>query len=166
MTHKYVAAVSWERNGEPFTDNRYSRVHAWKFDCGLTLSASASPQVVPPPMSSASAVDPEEALVAAASSCHLLSFLYVAAREGYIVDSYSDEAYGLLERVERRKMAVTRIVLRPRIAFSGEKQPTPEELSHLHHLAHEECYIANSLKTEITVEATDADESGRSEGEE
>src|SRR5437763_5783635 len=79
--HKYVATVSWHRNGEPFTDNRYSRVHEWKFDCGLTLAASASPQVVPPPMSSASAVDPEEALIAAASSCHMLSFLYVAARQ-------------------------------------------------------------------------------------
>ena len=150
--HKYVAAVTWERKGDPFTDNRYSRAHEWKFDCGITLPASASPQVVPLPMSCEAAVDPEEALVAAASSCHMLSFLYVAAREGYVVDSYSDEAYGTLERVERRKMAVTKIVLRPQIEFSGEKLPDAEALAHLHHLAHEECYIANSLKTEIVVE--------------
>lgn len=155
--HKYVATITWQRNGEAFTDNRYTRAHEWKFDGGITLPASSSPQVVPLPMSSASAVDPEEALVAAASSCHMLSFLYVAAREGYVVDSYTDEAYGLLERIERRKMAVTRIFLRPRIAFSGEKLPTPEELAHLHHLAHEECYIANSLKAEIVVETAEDD---------
>ncbi len=153
--HKYVAFISWNRNGGAFRDNRYSRVHEWRFGCGIALTASASPQVVPPPMSSAEAVDPEEALIAAASSCHLLSFLYVAAREGYIVDTYTDDAYGLLERVDRRKMAVTRIVLRPIVAFSGEKLPTPEDLAHLHHLAHEECYIANSLKTEIVVEAAE-----------
>ncbi len=151
--HKYIATITWQRNGEVFTDNRYSRAHEWQFDGGITVPASSSPQVVPLPMSSASAIDPEEALIAAASSCHMLSFLYVAAREGYVVDSYADESYGLLERIERRKMAVTRIVLRPRIRFSGEKLPTEEELAHLHHLAHEECYIANSLKTEIVVEA-------------
>jgi len=153
--HKYVATITWQRNSEVFTDNRYSRAHAWHFDGGITLPASSSPQVVPLPMSSASAVDPEEALIAASSSCHMLSFLYVAAREGYVVDSYADEAYGLLERIERRKMAVTRIFLRPRIVFSSDKQPTPDELANLHHLAHEECYIANSLKTEIVVEASD-----------
>ena len=151
--HRYQATILWERGASSFTDKRYSRAHEWRFDGGISVPASSSPQVVPLPYSTEAAVDPEEALVAAASSCHMLSFLYVAAKQGYVVDSYLDEAYGLLERVERRKLAVTRIGLRPRIAFSGPKLPTPSELADLHHQAHEECYIANSLKAEIMVEA-------------
>ena len=150
--HKYVATVEWQRNGDAFAGNRYSRAHAWRFDGGVTVAASASPQVVRAPFSVEAAVDPEEALIASASSCHMLSFLYIAALDGYVVDRYVDEAYGLLERIERRKMAVTRIVLRPKIEFSGERLPSAEELAHLHHRAHEECFIANSLKTEIVVE--------------
>ncbi|HLJ55687.1 MAG TPA: OsmC family protein [Chthonomonadaceae bacterium] len=147
----HIARTSWRREDAVFTDNRYSRAHTWEFDGGITVAASASPHVVAAPMSSVAAIDPEEALVAAASSCHMLSFLYVAQREGYVVDSYDDDAYGLLERVDRRKLAITRIVLRPRIAFSGDKLPDEAAIVHLHHLAHEECYIANSLKSEISV---------------
>ena len=150
--HRYKAKIAWKRDGAVFSDNKYSRGHEWQFDGGITVPASSSPNVVPIPMSVENAVDPEEALVAAASSCHLLSFLYVAAKRGYVIDSYTDEAYGVLERVERRKMAVTRIVLRPNIAFAGAKLPTPDELTELHHLAHEECFIANSLKCDVVVE--------------
>ena len=151
--HKYVATITWRRDDATFGDNRYSRAHEWRFDGGITVPASSSPQVVRLPYSVEAAVDPEEALVASASSCHMLSFLYVAARQGYVVDSYDDEAYGLHDRVDRGKMAVTKIGLRPRIVFSGPKTPDEAQLAELHHSAHEECFIANSLKTEITVEA-------------
>lgn len=117
------------------------------------MAASSSPSVVPLPMSVAEAVDPEEALVAAASSCHMLSFLYLAAKQGLVVDSYVDSAYGVMEKNQAGKLAFSRITLCPRIEFSGAgKSPTPEEVQALHYTAHDECYIANSLKCEIVVE--------------
>ena len=152
--HKYEATIAWNRNGQSFTDQKYSRAHEWRFDGGDYVAASASPLVVPLPMSVAANVDPEEALVAAASSCHMLVFLHIAARRGFVVDSYVDQASGILEKNPAGKLAMTRISLRPRIVFSGERQPSLAELDTMHHEAHEECYIANSLKSEIVVEAT------------
>jgi organic hydroperoxide reductase OsmC/OhrA len=151
--HTYAATVAWKRDGAKFTDSRYSRRHEWRFDGGVTVPGSSSPLSVPVPMSSAEAVDPEEALIASASSCHMLWFLYAAARRGFVVDDYVDDAVGTLAKNSEGKMAMTRIALRPRVTFSGEKRPTDAELQELHHFAHDECYIANSLKSEVVVEA-------------
>ena len=151
--HTYVATVSWERGQDNFADNRYSRGHRWSFDGGIEVPASSSPSVVPEPMSVAAAVDPEEAFVAAISSCHMLTFLWLAGKAGFVVDRYVDEAVGVMKRNEQGRVAVTRVALRPRIDFGGERQPTAEELDELHHRAHEDCFIANSVKTEIVVEA-------------
>jgi len=147
---QFDARVAWQRNGQPFLDGRYSRAHAWRFDGGLEVPASSSPLSVPLPMSDAAAVDPEEALVAAASSCHMLFFLSLAAGRGFTVDSYVDEALGLLDQDAEDRMAMTRIELRPVIVFAGA-QPSQEALDALHHEAHARCYIANSLKTEVVV---------------
>jgi organic hydroperoxide reductase OsmC/OhrA len=149
--HRYEARITWQRNGAKFSDNRYSRGHDWSFDGGAVVKASSSPLTVPLPCSIAEAVDPEEALVAATSSCHMLWFLWLAARRDFVVDSYADEAYGVMERNANGKLAFSRITLRPRIAFSGERQPTAGELAALHHTAHEECFIANSLKCDVVV---------------
>ena len=152
--HTYGATVVWSRAGAKFTDSRYSRRHEWRFDGGATVPGSSSPLSVPVPMSSAEAVDPEEALVASASSCHMLWFLYAAAKRGFVVDDYVDEAVGTMAKNAEGKTAMTRIALRPRVTFSGEKRPSDAELHEMHHFAHEECYIANSLKTEVVVEAS------------
>lgn len=152
--HKYEATVAWQRNGQQFTDNRYSRAHEWRFDGGARVLGSPSPQSVPVPMSDPAGVDPEEALIAAASSCHMLFFLAFAAKRGFIVDSYIDEAFGVMEKTGGNKYAITRITLRPKIIFSGEHQPSAEETAKLHHDSHEQCYVANSLKSEIVVEST------------
>jgi organic hydroperoxide reductase OsmC/OhrA len=150
--HRYEARITWTRGGAKFTDNRYSRGHEWSFDGGVKVTASASPSVVPLPYSVAEAVDPEEALVAAASSCHMLSFLFLAAKRGFVVDSYVDDAFGVMEKHAGGKLFISRIMLRPQIKFSGENLPTEAELQSLHHAAHEECFIANSLKSEVVVE--------------
>ena len=152
--HYYEAKVNWQRpDGAKFTDNKYSRAHQWAFDGGVSVRASSSPAVVPLPLSAADAVDPEEALVAATSSCHMLWFLSLAARKGYVVDDYTDEARGEVGKDAEGKTAVTRITLRPRVTFTGEKQPAAEDLEALHHAAHEQCFIASSLKSEVVVEA-------------
>jgi organic hydroperoxide reductase OsmC/OhrA len=152
MAHEYRATVSWTREAEAkFTDQRYSRGHSWAFDGGITVPASSSPLSVRLPYSVAAAVDPEEALVAAVSSCHMLTFLYVAAKQGFVVDAYRDAAVGEMTKNERGKLWVSRVILSPAITFSGEKRPTAEHFDALHHLAHEECYIANSVKSEIVV---------------
>ena len=149
----YEANIRWQRRrDERFTDGRYSRAHEWLFDGGARVHASASPHVVRVPFSDPSGVDPEEAFVAAASSCHMLSFLYVAAKRGFVVDRYIDEAFGVMEKDERGKLAITRITLRPEIEFSGEKRPSDADLASLHHAAHEECYIASSIRSEVVVE--------------
>ncbi len=148
---EFEAQVSWQRAGQVFLDGRYSRAHGWGFDGGLHVPASSSPLSVPLPMSDPAAVDPEEALVAAASSCHMLFFLSLAAQRGFTVDSYVDRAVGYLGADGDGRVAMTRIVLRPAIAFAGE-QPAASDLDALHHAAHERCYIANSLKTDIVVE--------------
>lgn len=151
--HYHEAKVSWTRGDAKFVDNKYSRAHEWKFDGGVSVRASSSPAVVPPPLSATDAVDPEEALIAAASSCHMLWFLSLAARKGFVVDTYVDEARGEIGKNADGKTAITKITLRPRIAFSGEKKPTAADLDALHHASHEQCFIASSLKSEVVVEA-------------
>jgi organic hydroperoxide reductase OsmC/OhrA len=148
---QFEATIEWQRQGQDFLGQRYSRAHQWRFDGGLALPASSSPLSVPLPMSDPAAIDPEEALVAAASSCHMLFFLSLAAKRGHTVDSYRDHAQGVLEKDEAGKMAMTRITLRPEIVFAGTAWPGQEELAQIHHEAHEKCYVANSLKTEIVV---------------
>ncbi|MBX9589437.1 MAG: OsmC family protein [Hyphomonadaceae bacterium] len=153
MAHEYKATVSWKRAAsEAFTDNKYSRAHQWSFDGGVVVPGSSSPLSVRLPYSRADAVDPEEALVAALSSCHMLTFLYLAAKQGLVVDAYDDEAVGAMTKNARGKLFVSRVALRPRIAFSGAKVPTEAELADLHHHAHEECFIANSVLTEVVIE--------------
>lgn len=149
---QFEAKLEWQRNGQNFLDQRYSRAHEWIFDGGLRVPASSSPLSVPLPMSNADNVDPEEALIAAASSCHMLFFLSIAARRGHVVESYNDHAVGLLEKDERGRMSMTSITLRPAIVFAGTDWPDQDELDAIHHEAHDKCYIANSLRAEITVE--------------
>ena len=152
MAHEYRAAVSWKRGSDAFTDLKFSRAHQWSFDGGVTVPASASPHVVRLPFSRADAIDPEEALVASLSSCHMLTFLYVAQKAGFVVDSYDDQAVGFMTKNDRGKLFVSKVALRPHIVFSGAKQPSDAELADLHHHAHEECYIANSVLTEVVIE--------------
>ncbi|HUS25460.1 MAG TPA: OsmC family protein [Candidatus Binatia bacterium] len=152
MKHTYTASVSWSRNGAPFTDGKYSRVHEWRFDGGAVVQASSSPLVVPVPHSSAAAVDPEEAYVASLASCHFLWFLHVARAAGYVVDRYDDAASGVMEKNAQGKLWVARVVLKPRVTFAGERQPSAAELAQMHHKAHDECFIANSVKSEVRVE--------------
>lgn len=150
--HRYEARISWQRDGATFSDNRYSRGHEWSFDGGVTVRASSSPLTVKAPYSVAEAVDPEEALVAATSSCHMLWYLSLAGRQGFIVDRYADDAFGVMEKNAEGKVAFTRITLRPQIEFAGEKLPSAAEIAALHHSAHEECFIANSLKCDVVIE--------------
>jgi organic hydroperoxide reductase OsmC/OhrA len=153
MTHEYKATVRWTREGDSaFTDNRYSRAHIWSFDGGIEVPASSAPSSVRLPYSVAEAVDPEEALVASASSCHMLTFLFIAAKAGFVIDSYRDDALGVMTNNERGKLFVSKITLRPAIAFRGKK-PSEDELADLHHRAHDECYIANSIRAEVVLEA-------------
>ena len=148
----YQATVQWSREEAAFLDNKYSREHQWIFDGGATVSASSSPHVVPVPYSNPAAVDPEEALIVALASCHMLSFLYAAAREGFTVDEYRDEATGRMTKNAAGKYWLSEVTLHPKILFSGNKTPDSAEVATMHHAAHEECYIANSVKTEIKVE--------------
>ena len=152
MAHEYRATVVWRQQGEDFSKGRYSRAHEWRFDGGVTVPASASPGVVPAAFVREDAVDPEEAFVASLSSCHMLTFLDLARRAGVVIDSYEDEAVGVMERIAPQKMAVTKVTLRPKIGFGGTP-PDQAKLDELHHQAHELCFIANSVKTEVKVEA-------------
>jgi organic hydroperoxide reductase OsmC/OhrA len=148
----YSATVAWSRNGADFVDGRYCRAHVWQFDGGLEVPASSSPRVVPLPYSDPAAVDPEEAFVASLSSCHMLWFLSIAAAKGFVVDAYRDEAVGIMEKDAEGKLAITRVTLRPIAKFNGTSIPTEVELGDLHHKAHEKCFLANSVKTEIRCE--------------
>ncbi|SFC57698.1 Organic hydroperoxide reductase OsmC/OhrA [Polaromonas sp. OV174] len=148
----YSAQVSWQRNGEDFLGNRYSRRHLLRFDGGLEVPGSSSPHVVPLPMSDPSALDPEEAFVASLASCHMLWFLSIAAKRRFCVDSYQDAAEGVMAKNADGNLAMTVVTLRPAATFSGERRPTREELDQLHHEAHEACFIANSVKTEVRCE--------------
>ena len=153
---EYYARVVWKRGDSRFTDNRYSRAHEWHFDEGIVVPASSSPHVVPLPLSAAAAVDPEEAFVASLSSCHMLTFLSMAALRGFCVDSYVDAATGVLEKNAAGRLAMTRVTLHPDVRFSGAKRPTPADLEALHHTAHEECFIASSVKTDVRCEPVPA----------
>jgi len=149
----YTATIRWSRTGEgDFTKGQYSRGHKWEFDGGLTVPASPSPHIVPGPWNDPNGVDPEEAFVASLSSCHMLFFVDFARRAGFVVDSYVDEAEGVLDKRADGRMAMTRVTLRPRVEFSGENPPTAEEIADLHHRAHDACFIANSVTTEVTVQ--------------
>lgn len=144
--------VDWERGEQPFTDNRYRRLHRWHFDGGVQVPASSSPHIVPAPFSEVAAVDPEEAFVASLASCHMLWFLSLAAKRGYRVDRYVDEAAGVLDKDAEGRMAMTTVTLRPRVAFSGARKPNSDEFRSLHHEAHAACFIASSVRTEVRCE--------------
>ena len=149
---KHTARVTWERGDQAFTDNRYSRVHAWRFDGGAEVRGSSSPDVVKPPLSDPAGVDPEEAFIASLSSCHMLWFLSLAAAKKFRVDSYDDEAEGVMGEDAQGRVAMTRVTLRPMIRFSGDLMPTAADTEALHHAAHERCFIANSVKSDVRVE--------------
>ncbi|MDW5444764.1 OsmC family protein [Polaromonas sp. SM01] len=148
----YSAHILWQRGEQDFLGNRYSRRHLMSFDGGAEVAGSSSPHVVPLPLSDAAAVDPEEAFVASLASCHMLWFLSIAAKYKFCVDRYVDEAVGVMAKNAEGKMAMTVVTLRPEVAFSGERRPTREQIDQLHHEAHEECFIANSVKTEVCCE--------------
>jgi organic hydroperoxide reductase OsmC/OhrA len=148
----YYGEVRWQRNEQDFLSNKYSRGHHWHFDGGTVVPASSSPHIVPLPMSVEANVDPEEAFVASLSSCHMLFFLSIAAKRKYIVDQYADKAEGILEKNQNGDLAMTKVTLKPSIVFSGERQPTTEQIEKLHHLAHKSCFLAHSVKSEIVIE--------------
>ena len=153
---EYIAKVSWARNpDEPFIDLKYSRVHQWAFDGGAIVEASPSPHVVPLPYSDESCVDPEEAFVASISSCHMLFFLTIAAKRKLVVESYIDDAVGIMSKNEDGKMAMTKVTLRPQIVFANNEKIPRERLEKMHHQSHEMCFIANSIKTEVITEILD-----------
>ena len=148
----YTAIVRWDRKGaEGFSKGQYSRAHEWAFDGGAVVPAGPSPHIVPEPWGNPAGVDPEEAFVASLSSCHMLFFVDFARRAGFVVNSYVDEAEGELGKSADGKMAITRVTLRPRVEWQDEG-PDPAALADLHHRAHEACFIANSVKTEVTVD--------------
>ena len=147
----YTAKISWKNDSpDTFTKNRYTRGHTWSFDGGTEVPASSSPHSVRVPFSIEAAVDPEEALVAAASSCHMLSFLWVAANKGFAIDSYEDNAVGEMTETDGKQW-ISKITLDPKIEWSGDTLPTSKEIAGMHHEAHEVCYIANSIKSEVVV---------------
>jgi organic hydroperoxide reductase OsmC/OhrA len=149
---EHTAHISWRQSGEDFQSGKFSRRHSWTFDGGLELPASASPGVVPPPLSDPAAIDPEEAFVASVASCHMLTFLFVAYKKKFSISSYEDEAVGSLSKNDAGIPWISRIVLRPRIVFSGDRQPSGAELDEMHEAAHRQCFISNSVSTEVTVE--------------
>lgn len=150
---EYFAKINWVRGtDETFIDNNYSRGHSWSFDGGEIVQASSSPQIVPPPYSVEENVDPEEAFVASLSSCHMLYFLAFAAKRNYVIDNYLDEAVGVMGKNSDGKMSITKVTLHPKIKFSGDNQPTLEQIEKIHHQSHERCIIANSVKTEVVIE--------------
>ncbi len=151
QAHAYTAETLWQRGNQPFLDKRYSRAHLLRFDGGIEVPGSASPLNVPLPCSVAEAVDPEEAFISAISACHMLWFLSVACKRGFVVDAYHDQARGEMHRNARGKLAITQVMLQPAVRFVGERQPSSEELNAMHHEAHDECFIANSVLSEVVV---------------
>jgi organic hydroperoxide reductase OsmC/OhrA len=149
----YTATIRWTRDrSTDFTRGQYSRAHSWEFDGGLTVAASPSPHIVPAPWNDPAGVDPEEAFVASLSSCHMLFFVDFARRDGWVVDSYVDEAEGVLEKRSDGKMWMSRVTLRPRVTWGTGSQPDEAAIADLHHRAHDACFIANSVTTEVTVQ--------------
>jgi organic hydroperoxide reductase OsmC/OhrA len=144
---EHKVTLTWERGGAPFEYQKYPRDHSWKFDGGHEMTASAAPAYLGNPKN----VDPEEAFVASLSSCHMLTFLAIACKQKFVLDEYVDEAVGLMEKNAEGRLAITKVTLKPRLKWSG-KEPTPEELDKMHHMAHDQCFIANSVKTGVTVE--------------
>ena len=148
----YTAEILWQRGTQPFLDKRYSRQHTIRFDGGLSVPGSSSPHVVPLPMSDAAAMDPEEALIASLASCHMLWFLAIAAERGFCVDDYADAASGVMEKNDMGKLWMARVTLRPAVRFSGDKLPSRAELDAMHHAAHADCFIANSVRSDVRCE--------------
>lgn len=149
----YNVTILWQKGpNDTFVDNKYSRGHLWRFDGGIEIAGSSSPHVVPLPLSVEAAVDPEEAFIASLSSCHMLWFLSIAAEKGFIVESYQDNAEGILGENDEGKLAMTKVTLRPKVVFGGENAVTDEHLEEIHHEAHEKCFIANSVKTNVVTE--------------
>ena len=148
----YTATITWQKQpGEEFEKGKYCRVHQWEFDGGMKIAASSSPTVVPLPMSDASLIDPEEAFLASLSSCHMLFFLSIAAKKKLLVEKYEDHAQGTMGKNEEGKIAMLTIILNPVIIFSGAEKPSQETIRQIHKLAHDSCYIANSVKTKIEI---------------
>lgn len=152
--HHYGAHITWHRQDAPFVDNKYSRAHSWQFDGGVEVPASSSPHVVPPPYSEPANVDPEEAYVAALASCHMFTFLWLAAGRGLVVDSYHDQPVGTMALNGQGRQSITEVTLHPRIVFGGSVPVDEAGVRHLHHEAHEQCYLANSVSTHITVQGS------------
>ena len=150
----YFATVEWRLTEGDFLQGQYSRLHEWRFDNGTTVAATASPHIVPTPWSDGNLVDPEEAFVAALSSCHMLFFLAIAAKKGLVVEHYRDSARGVLADRGDGKLAMTRVDLNPAVVIANSEATTPELLNSIHHLAHEKCFIANSVTTEINISLT------------
>lgn len=148
----YTATVSWTRGDQVFTDRKYSRAHEIRFDGGTVVPGSSSPHVVKLPLSREDAVDPEEMLVASLSMCHMLFFLDFASRAGFVLDTYTDAAEGAFGKDERGRFAITKVTLKPQLAWSGDKQPGAGDIAELHHKSHEACFIANSFRGEVVVE--------------
>lgn len=146
-----TATIEWNRNSDDFLDNRYSRVHHWTFDGGTTVIASSSPHIVRVPMSDPSAVDPEEAFIASLSSCHMLWFLSIAARKGWRINHYKDKAIGQMGKNSAGKTVMLSVFLRPCIVWDSSA-PTTTEISEMHEAAHQECFIANSVLTDVQIE--------------
>ena len=154
---KHECTITWQGgSADDFRAGRFSREHTWSFDGGLTVPASASPAVVRPPMSNPAAVDPEEAFVASLSSCHMLTYVYLAKVKGFVVESYTDHAVGEMTKNERGVPWISKVTLSPVIVYGGDKRPSAEEEDELHHKAHEQCFISQSVKTEVTVAGFDA----------
>jgi organic hydroperoxide reductase OsmC/OhrA len=149
----HTATIRWHCDVENFTSDTYSRGHVWEFDGGAIVAASAAPDIVPAPMSVAENVDPEEAFVASLSSCHMLFFLAIASRRGFSVGEYVDDAVGDMAKDEQGRMSITKVTLRPQTVWTGNKRPTSGQQEKMHHQAHKFCFIANSVKTAIVVEA-------------
>ena len=149
---EHKATITWQRKDPGFLTGKYSREHTWIFDGGMSVPASPSPSVVPPPWSNPAHVDPEEAFVASVSSCHMLTFLYLASKQGFQLDRYQDEAVGVMTKNEKGVPWISLVTLHPKIVYSGDKRPAPADEERLHHLAHEQCFIANSIKTAVKVE--------------
>jgi organic hydroperoxide reductase OsmC/OhrA len=151
MSH-HSADILWQRGDQDFLGNKYSRRHLIRFDGGAEWLGSSSPHVVPVPLSDPAGVDPEEAFVASLSSCHMLWFLSIAAERGFCVDRYSDQAVGQMGRSAAGKIVITVVTLRPDVRFSGEKLPSHAQIEAMHHAAHDQCFIANSVKTDVRCE--------------
>ncbi len=152
---EHKASLTWTRGETEFTYETYPRDHEWTFEGGIRVAASAAPGY----LGSAERVDPEEAFVAALSSCHMLTFLAVAAKRRFVVDAYEDDAVGHLEKNEEGKLAITRVILHPKVMFGGDKQPTKEQIATMHKQSHEQCFIASSVKTAVSVETSPITES-------